>query len=234
MAETVQKWRGIDAANDSILNDPHFADARRSMVEKQLRARGIRSERVLQAMAAVPRHAFVPADAIEFAYADHPIAIGEGQTISQPFMVAAIAEGLELEGRETVLEVGAGSGYSAAVLSLLADRIFSIEAHQSLALKARETLARLGYSNVDVRCGDGSAGLPDEAPFDAIAVAAAAPKIPAPLTEQLAEGGRLVIPVGPADEQELLLVRREGGRSVISRLHFCRFVPLTGQYGVRS
>ena len=224
----------IESVNGEFLNDPHFTEARRTMVEKQLRARGIRSERVLDAMAKVPRHAFVPMEEIALAYADQPIAIGEGQTISQPFMVAAIAEGLSLEGSERLLEVGAGSGYSAAVMSLLCMRVYSVETHAPLAIRARETLARLGYANVEVIEGDGSAGLAEEAPFDAIAVAAAAPTIPRPLTEQLAESGRLVIPVGPADEQELLLVRREGARMKISRLHFCRFVPLTGQFGVRS
>lgn len=214
--------------------DPQFAAARREMVEKQLRARGIRSERVLQAMLKVPRHAFVPAEEMNSAYADRPVAIGAEQTISQPFMVAAIAEGLALAGHERLLEVGAGSGYSAAVMSLLCARVFAMELDESLTQRARAKLAELGYSNVDVRSGDGSAGLPGEAPFDAIAVAAAAPEIPAPLKEQLAEGGRLVIPVGPPEEQELLLVRREGAEMKISRLHFCRFVPLTGQYGVRS
>lgn len=220
--------------NESFVNDAHFGEARRNMVEKQLRRRGIRSEKVLAAMEQVPRHAFVPPELVEFAYADQPLGIGEGQTISQPFMVAAIAEGLALEGTEKLLEVGAGSGYSAAVMSLLAAKIYAIETHESLATKARDTLADLGYANVDVRWGDGSAGLADQAPFDAIAVAAAAPEIPRPLTEQLAEGGRLVIPVGPPSEQELLLVRRAGGKFDMSRLHYCRFVPLTGQYGVRS
>ncbi|HET9402810.1 MAG TPA: protein-L-isoaspartate(D-aspartate) O-methyltransferase [Candidatus Acidoferrales bacterium] len=220
--------------NESFVNDAHFAEARRNMVEKQLRRRGIRSGKVLEAMECVPRHAFVPLEVVEFAYADHPLGIGEGQTISQPFMVAAIAEGLALEGNERLLEIGGGSGYSAAVMSLLADKVFSIETHESLSMKARNTLAELGYSNVDVRWGDGSAGLTEEAPFDAIAVAAAAPEIPKPLMDQLTEGGRLVIPVGPPSEQELLLVRRTDRKLEISRLHYCRFVPLTGQYGVRS
>jgi protein-L-isoaspartate(D-aspartate) O-methyltransferase len=220
--------------DERTVSDAHFADARRKMVEKQIRARGIRSKRVLEAMAAVPRHAFAPIENIEFAYADQPIGIEEGQTISQPYMVAATAESLELKGTEKVLEVGAGSGYSAAVLSLLCARVYAVETHATLGEKARETLARLGFANVDVRIGDGSAGLPAEAPFDAIAVAAAAPEIPQPLTEQLAEGGRLVIPVGPPEEQELLLVLRTGGGTKISRVSFCRFVPLTGQYGVRS
>jgi len=222
------------AVDETPASDSQFADARRAMVEKQLRARGIRTERVLEAMAAVPRHAFAPIEKQELAYADQPIGIAEGQTISQPYMVAATAESLGLTGSEKVLEVGAGSGYSAAVLSLLCARVYAVETHASLGEKARETLARLGYGNVDVRIGDGSAGLAEEAPFDAIAVAAAAPEIPRPLMEQLAEGGRLVIPVGPPEEQQLLLVRKSDGEMKISRVSFCRYVPLTGQYGVRS
>jgi protein-L-isoaspartate(D-aspartate) O-methyltransferase len=201
------------------------------MVTNQLRARGIRDERALEAMLAVPRHEFVPAEHRDISYADQPIAIGEGQTISQPYMVASMAEALQLTGKEKVLEVGTGSGYAAAVLSRLAEVVYTIENHPALAASAGERLARLGFANVIVRTGDGSAGFPEDAPYDAIIVAAAAPVVPQPLLEQLAKGGRLVIPVGTDDTQILMLVKKERGQIVSSALEHCRFVPLTGQYG---
>jgi len=205
--------------------------ARRDMVARQLRGREIRSERVLEAMAAVPRHLFVPASVVTQAYADAPLPIGEGQTISQPFMVAAMAEALLLEGRERALEVGAGSGYQAAVLSLLAHEVIAVEAQRALALQARLRLVRLGYLNVRVEEGDGSLGWPADAPYDAIVVTAAAPSVPPPLVEQLADGGRLVIPVGHADKQELLRVVKRAGQTTQESLYACRFVPLVGRYG---
>ena len=212
-------------------DDRRAAELRAEMVERQLRKRGIRDERVLRAMLAVPRHLFVRADSLETAYSDHPLEIGEGQTISQPFMVAFMAEALELTGAEKLLDVGAGSGYSAAVYSQLASRVFAIEASAILAERARSTLANLGYANIMLRIGDGSLGWPEEAPFDAICVAAAAPAVPAPLTDQLSEGGRLVIPIGAGSEQDLVLVRKKNGALHSKTIGYCRFVPLTGQHG---
>lgn len=208
-----------------------FDEQRRAMVEKQIRLRGIASPRVLEAMLRVPRHEFVPPEQQRAAYDDMPLAIGAGQTISQPFMVAAMTEALEISGGERVLEVGTGCGYQAAVLSLLAREVFTIETHASLAEAARERLTRLGYANVRVATGDGTLGWPDAAPFDAIVVTAAAPGVPPPLVEQLAEGGRLVIPVGPAEHQELRRVRKSDGILSQEILYDCRFVPLVGQYG---
>lgn len=211
-----------------------FEELRRKMVDRQIRARGIASLRVLEAMLAVPRHEFVPAECQSAAYNDEPLPIGEEQTISQPFMVAAMAEALDLAGSERVLEVGTGSGYQAAVLSLLAPEVYTIEVHALLARAARERLARLGYDRVRVLVGDGSLGYPPAAPFEAIAVTAAAPRVPPPLVEQLAEGGRLVIPVGQSDHQELRQICKIGGRPTDRLLHYCRFVPLVGRHGWRA
>ena len=201
------------------------------MVEKQIRRRGVGSPRVLEAMLAVPRHEYVPADFQEEAYADKPLPIGGGQTISQPFIVAAMAEALCLNGDGRVLEVGTGSGYQAAVLSLLAREVYSVESYTPLALAAQERLTRLGYTNVHVHNGDGSLGFPEGAPYDAILVTAAAPEIPPLLAGQLREGGRLVIPVGSRESQELLQVRKEDGKLCCRTLFDCRFVPLLGRYG---
>lgn len=208
-----------------------FEAARLDMVARQIRDRGIRSARILEAMGTVPRHLFVPAEWIREAYADEPLPIGEGQTISQPFMVAAMTEALSLEGNERVLEVGCGSGYQAAVLSRLAREVIAVETLPTLAAAARERLARLGYANVTVEQGDGSLGWVKCAPYDAILVTAAAPEIPRPLVDQLAEGGRLVIPVGGSKHQELLLIVKRGGRTSEQSLYSCRFVPLLGRYG---
>lgn len=208
-----------------------FEAPRQAMVEKQIRRRGVRDERVLDAMRRVPRHWFVPLDMLYAAYEDEPIAIGEGQTLSQPYVVASMTEVLGLSGTERVLEVGAGSGYQAAVLSLLSREVIALESVSSLAESARTRLAQLGYANVRIECADGSRGLPDAAPFDAILVAAAAPSVPPPLLEQLAEGGRMVIPVGCAEMQTLLVVWKEGGRIRFASLYPCRFVPLRGLHG---
>lgn len=208
-----------------------FEFARREMVSKQLRGRGIRSERVLEAMLSVPRHLFVPPGHAAEAYADSPLPIGAGQTISQPFMVAAMAEELSLEGGERVLEVGAGSGYQAAVLSCLAGQVIAVESQPILAARARERLRSLGYANIRLEEGDGSAGWPVEAPYDAILVAAAAPSVPPPLVGQLKEGGRLVIPVGTAEHQELLRIVKRKDRIMEQSRYDCRFVPLVGRYG---
>jgi protein-L-isoaspartate(D-aspartate) O-methyltransferase len=204
------------------------------MVEEQLRARGIRDERVLEAMARVPRHEFVPPEHRDEAYEDHPIAIGEGQTISQPFVVAAMLEALALRPEDVALEVGTGSGYQTAVLAELVRAVYSIERIASLAERARGALERLGYSNVTVVHGDGSQGLPEAAPFDAIVVSAAAPRVPRPLIEQLRDGGRLVIPVGSGFAQELQLVRKFGNNSTVLYLDGVRFVPLIGREGFRE
>ena len=208
-----------------------YTDERRAMVEEQIRRRGNFSERVLEAMLAVPRHEFVPVHARGCAYLDQPLPIGGGQTISQPFMVAAMTEALELGGSERVLEVGAGSGYQAAVLSLLATEVHSIESHAPLARAAAERLSRLGYTNVRVHVGDGTLGLPEAAPFDAIVVTAAAPHVPTALAEQLSDGGRLVIPVGDEQQQELVQIRKSGKHTSQRVLHYCRFVPLVGRDG---
>jgi protein-L-isoaspartate(D-aspartate) O-methyltransferase len=210
-----------------------FEEARRDMVARQIRERGISSPRVLAAMEAVPRHLFVLPGLVAQAYADEALPAGEGQTISQPYVVAASANALSLEGHERVLDVGAGTGYQAAVLSLLAREVIALEAIPSLASSARELLARLGYPSVRVEVGDGSQGFAPAAPFDAILVSAAAPAVPPPLVEQLAEGGRLVIPVGTADHQRLLCLVKSGGRVTQKELFECRFVPLVGRYGWR-
>lgn len=212
-------------------SEDDLALRRQQMVERQLRKRGIRDERVLAAMLSVPRHQFVLAELAPEAYADRPLPIGQGQTISQPFMVAAMAEALRLSGGERVLEIGAGSGYQAAVLSLLAREVHAVEMREDLAVSCGERLARLGYGNVQVHVGDGTLGWPDEAPFEAILVTAAAPDIPPPLEAQLAEGGRLVLPVGSPDEQRLLRVEKHGNATSSRPLFHCRFVPLVGKYG---
>ncbi len=211
-----------------------FVAHRRSMVESQLRARGIRDERVLKAMLRVPRHEFVSAEYRDQAYEDHPIPIGEGQTLSQPYIVAIMLEAVTLDPSNAVLEVGTGSGYQTALLAELTRQVYSVERHASLARAAQATLAGLGYKNVEVFLGDGSHGLPERAPFDAIVVSAAAPQIPPPLFEQLREGGRMVIPVGPAHAQELQLVRKQADKPIITNLEGCRFVPLIGSQAYPS
>ena len=217
------------------MSDPDaFAAERRAMVEQQLRARGVRDPRVLQAMLEVPRHLFVPQEHAESAYTDQPLLIGHGQTISQPYMVAAMTEALELEGTERILEVGAGSGYQAAILGLVAREVIALELDARLAESAACRLARLGYANVQIVVADGSLGFAEKAPYDAIVVSAAAHTVPPPLLEQLAAGGRLLIPVGPADSQELLRLRPAGKTFTREVLHECRFVPLLGRHGQRE
>lgn len=201
-----------------------------AMVHDQLEQRGITNQRVLQAMARVPRHLFLPADTRPEAYADRALPIAEGQTISQPYIVALMAQALELEGNERVLEIGTGSGYAAAVLSLLAAEVITVERIPALAERASQTLRELGYHNVRVVLGDGTAGMPAESPFDAITVAAASPWVPQPLREQLANGGRLVIPVGGRGEQVLLRLTRSYGETRIEQLSGVRFVPLLGAH----
>jgi len=204
------------------------------MVDRQLRRRGIRDERVLAAMLRIPREEFVPLESRLVAYQDAPIHIGEGQTISQPYMTALMAECLELRGTETVLEVGAGCGYAAAVLGELAARVITLEILPRLARQARDNLRRtVRDGNVQVVAGDGSAGYAEAAPYDAISVAAGAPEIPAALLEQLRDPGILVIPVGALDDQELRVLAMCGGRVECRVPTMCRFVPLRGGEGWR-
>ena len=203
------------------------------MVDLQLAARGISDRRLLAAFRAVPREAFVPPEIAALAYRDAPLPIGEGQTISQPYIVALTIAALRLEGGERVLEIGTGSGYAAAVLSRIAKQVFTVERLESLASSARDRLARLGYLNIDVRHGDGTLGWPAHAPYDAIAVAAGSPRVPKALVEQLAPGGRLVIPVGPDETSQVLtrVTRLDAGAVRTEPLIEVRFVPLIGAQG---
>jgi len=204
-----------------------LAAAREAMVREQIEGRGIRDPLTLRAMREVPRHEFVPAELADEAYADHPLPIGHAQTISQPYVVAFMTEALGLRGGERVLEVGTGSGYQAAVLARIAAEVYTIEIVAPLGLEARERLARLGYDNVHVRVGDGYAGWPEAAPFDAIIVTAAAPRIPEPLKRQLREGGRMILPVGE-ELQELVVLTRQGDEWQEESVLPVRFVPMTG------
>ena len=213
------------------LTNAELAARRAAMVEVQLRQRGILDPNLIDVFQEVPRHEFVRPKDIERAYGDHPVEIGEGQTISQPYIVALTAQALELTGEEIVLDIGTGSGYQAAILSRLAAHVLTFEWFESLSRRAEETIARLGYSNITCLVGDGSRGYPESAPFDAIAVSAAAPSVPPGLPEQLAPDGRLVIPVGGLELQNLQLIREQEGRFEQRNLSGCRFVPLTGKFG---
>ncbi len=213
-------------------SENHFLQSRTWMVESQIKRRGIRDLRVLQAMSRVPRHRFIPRHLWDQAYHDYPLPIGEDQTISQPYMVALMSEALELRGPEKVLEVGTGSGYQAAILAELAKEVYTIERLASLAHHAEQILKALGYRNIHVLIGDGTLGWPPAAPYDAIIVTAGAPKIPPALLEQLGLGGRLVIPVGDRFTQTLTRIRRtpDGGLKT-EYLGGCRFVKLIGAQG---
>ncbi len=203
------------------------------MVEQQLRARGIRDERVLSAMDQVPRQEFISQQYWSEAYEDHPVPLANGQSVSQPYMVASMLEALRLQHDSLVLEVGTGTGYQAALLASIAGRVVSIERVESLALAAGENLRRLGIDNVEVILGDGSLGYPPRAPYDRIVVAAAAPFVPSAMVDQLVEGGVLLIPIGAADVQVLHRVTKIGMSSRTDRLESCRFVPLIGEQGYR-
>lgn len=211
--------------------DERSAARRDAMVRSQIERRGITHPGVLAALRAVPRELFVPAHLAETAYEDRALPIGSDQTISQPYMVAVMTQALNLTSSSRVLEVGTGSGYQAAVLSKLARRVTTIERRPELAEEARRRLAALHCDNVDVIVGDGTAGYPEGAPYDAILVTAGAPHVPEPLTAQLGDGGRLVIPVGTAREQDLITIERTGDRLTQTSGERCVFVPLVGRFG---
>ncbi len=211
-----------------------FANQRIAMVELQLRSRGIKDERVLDAMQRVPRHEFVPPSLQTDAYADMPLPIGSGQTISQPYIVAAMLESLQLSEKDRVLEIGTGSGYMTALLAELAAAVISIERHAELAEGGREALAKLGYKNAQIVVGDGSQGYSPAAPYNGIIASAAAPTIPPALFQQLNEGGRMVIPIGPPYSQQLQLVRKVSGEAIVNALDACRFVPMIGESAYRT
>jgi protein-L-isoaspartate(D-aspartate) O-methyltransferase len=212
----------------------HLAEKRERMVQNQLRARGITNPPLLQAMARVPRHEFVSPEDWDRAYDDCPIPIGAGQTISQPYIVAAMIDVLDLPPERSVLEIGAGSGYLSAIIAELSCEVWAVERIPELARNAALNLARLGYHHIHILEGDGTLGLPEHAPYNAIIVSAAAPSTPRALFSQLAEGGRMVVPVGPAQAQQLQLIEKHGREPLVRLLDYCRFVPLIGQQGYQS
>jgi protein-L-isoaspartate(D-aspartate) O-methyltransferase len=209
----------------------HKEVARRRMVEEQIKARGIKDERLLAAMAKVPRHLFVEKGLDAQAYSDRALPIGEGQTISQPYMVAIMTASLSLRGDEKVLEIGTGSGYQTAILAELAAKVFTMERLSGLTVRAKELLDQLGYKNVILRVGDGTLGWKQFAPYDRILVTAGAPRVPAPLEEQLAEGGVLVVPVGDSVSQKLAIATKKRGKTQVNTCCPCTFVPLLGKEG---
>lgn len=214
-----------------MIVDAVIAARRREMVDRHIRARGVTDRLVLRAMEEVPRHLFVPVELVQSAYDDRPLSIGSAQTISQPYVVALMTEALGLSGVETVLEVGTGSGYQAAVLSRLCAVVHSVERIPELAERARENLSRIGVANVTVHVGDGTLGWPDAAPYDAILVTAGGPFVPPPLVDQLCDGGVLVAPVGDRWSQRLVRHRKSGERHTEETLGSVVFVPLVGRYG---
>lgn len=224
-------WAPFGKAQD----EETLARARQQMVERDLRQRGISNERVLAAMSATPRHLFVPERLRGSAYEDRPLPIGDGQTISQPYIVAFMSEILELKGDEELLEIGTGSGYQAAILARLSAHVFSIEIIPSLGARAREVLERLGLTNVEIKIGDGFFGWEEKAPFDAILLTAAAPRVPEPLWRQLREGGRLVMPQGDTGKtQKLMRYRKIAGKPTAEEITGVIFVPLTGEIRQRE
>ncbi len=215
----------------ALPESPELAAQRARMVAEQIERRGVRDPRVLDALRTVPRHCFVLEENRPIAYGDYPLSIGGGQTISQPYIVALMTELAQVAPDSRVLEIGAGCGYQAAVLACLAERVIAIERVESLAEAARGTLGLLGIRNVEVVCADGSGGWPDDAPYQAILVSAAAPDVPAPLLAQLAEGGRLVIPVGGRSVQTLQIWHKQGGQCQLRDGIPVSFVPLLGKFG---
>jgi len=209
----------------------NFEVLRKRMVEEQLIPRGIKNRRVLDAFLKVERHKFVPKELLTSAYADYPLPIGEGQTISQPYIVALMTECLDLTGQEKVLEIGTGSGYQAAILAELSKEVYSIERFAGLAEKAQETLSGLGYTNIRIKTDDGTLGWKEFALFDRIIITAAAPRIPLPLAEQLTEGGKLVLPLGEMFSQVLTVVEKKNNNLDSTSVCGCVFVPLVGKYG---
>jgi protein-L-isoaspartate(D-aspartate) O-methyltransferase len=221
---------GPSPASGRSQDDAAFALRRKDMVASQIAARGVRDPAVLRALTEVPRHLFVLPEYIDQAYEDYPLPLSGGQTISQPYIVALMTECLAIEQRAKVLEIGTGSGYQAAVLSRIAGSVFTIEIDESLARRATGILERLGYRNVRVRAGDGFFGWPEEAPFDGVIVTCAVPEVPPALFAQLAEGGRLVIPLGDVQTyQRLTVVTKKAGKPVVKRVLDVRFVPMTGE-----
>jgi len=213
------------------MTEDNYTAERARMVDRQIAPRGVSDLRVLAAMKKVPRHRFIPSHLWDQAYGDYPLPIGEDQTISQPYIVALMTELLELKATDRVLEVGTGSGYQAAILAELAAQVYSIDRVESLLARAEQILASLGYANIKTRVGDGTLGWPEEMPFDAIIVTAGAPQVPRPLTEQLALGGRLVIPVGDTWSQTLTCIRQTADGLKFEYHGGCRFVRLIGEYG---
>ncbi len=211
-----------------------YAEQRKRMVDAQLIPRGISDPKVLEAFLSVPRHHFVPDSFSEASYADHPLPIGSGQTISQPYIVALMTECLRLKGEEKVLEVGTGSGYQAAILAKLCRKVCTVERDPNLLESAKKILEKEGHENIIYKCGDGTKGWEDEAPFDGIIVTAAAPDVPEPLKQQLAEGGRLIIPVGSMYSQMLISVEKKDNDYICENICGCVFVPLVGEYGWRE
>ena len=212
-------------------NKDFFAKERKEMVHNQIIPRGIKDKKVINTMLKVPRHRFVEEKFYESAYADHPLPIGEGQTISQPYMVALMTECLQLKGKETVLEIGTGSGYQSAILAELAKKVYTLERIESLVIHARKVLTDLNYKNIEVLLGDGSCGLSEVSPFGGIIVTAGSPDIPQTLIDQLEERGRLVIPVGGSFSQTLTVITKKRGKIEKKEVCGCVFVPLIGEYG---
>jgi protein-L-isoaspartate(D-aspartate) O-methyltransferase len=208
--------------------DP-FTNLRLQMVESQLRARGVSDTRVLDAFAKVPRHEFAPERYRSQAYEDHPLPIGEEQTISQPYIVALMLQALAISPHDRVLEIGTGSGYVTALLAELAARVISIERHASLADSAAALLSRMGYRNIQIVTADGSRGFPQCAPYDVVIVSAAAPELPQELVAQLSEGGRMIVPVGVEDSQQLQFIEMRHGKPILTLRELCRFVPLVAE-----